>query len=153
MRGDDFRKSPPAGCIAVRASFLAQVRRARQEGELWMPHPATQADADPMSARISRTEVMEVRRTRSMLKTWAATESYCRMWDRWARAPIFFPFWFSFLDFQDAGRPISHRNETDKGCATRRLAMESPIELAASPAREDMPRFPVCLHVEPSQPG
>jgi hypothetical protein len=56
---------------AVRGSFPAQVRRViarEQEGAVWLIYPATQADADVTSARISSTEVMEVRRTRSLLR-------------------------------------------------------------------------------------
>ena len=51
--------------VATRGSFRAQALRVpvrEQEGAVWLPHPATQADADVTSATISSTEVMEVRR-------------------------------------------------------------------------------------------
>jgi len=57
--------------VAVRGSFPVQVRRGiarEQAGAVWLPYPATQADADVTSTRINSTEVMEVRRTRSMLR-------------------------------------------------------------------------------------
>jgi hypothetical protein len=51
--------------VAMHGSFRAQARRVpvrEQEGAIWLPHPATQADADVTSATISTTDVMEVRR-------------------------------------------------------------------------------------------
>jgi len=69
LPGSDFRTSPQAGLmvVAVRGSFPAQARRVLvrgQEGAVWLPHPATQAEVDVTTTRISSTAVMEVRCTR-----------------------------------------------------------------------------------------
>jgi hypothetical protein len=88
----------------VRTSFPAQARREAQEGELWEPHQAAQADAEATSARLSSTEVMKVRRTRSILKTCPAAEGYLRVWDRWVVQP--FPFLVFASNFLDAPSSI-----------------------------------------------
>jgi len=69
----DFTVSPQAGFLvfAACAFFWVQARRAfvrEQNGVGWLPHPATQADADVTTTRISSAEVMEVRCTRSILR-------------------------------------------------------------------------------------
>ena len=69
----DFTVSPQAGflVVAMCACFRVQAHRAfvrEQDSAGWLPHPATQADADVTTTRISSAEVMEVRSTRSMLR-------------------------------------------------------------------------------------
>jgi len=71
LPGCDFTESPQAGflAVAVFACFPVQACGAfvrEQDGAGWLPHPATQADADVTTTKISSAEVMEVRDTRSM---------------------------------------------------------------------------------------
>jgi len=74
LPGCDFKTSRQAGrTVAVRASFRAEDSRTRIHEEAgWLPHPPTQADADAATTRINNPEVMEVRRTRSILRRAAA---------------------------------------------------------------------------------
>jgi hypothetical protein len=63
LPGCDFTVSPQAGflVVAVCACFRVQARRAfvrEQDGAGWPPHPATQADADVTTTRISSVEVI-----------------------------------------------------------------------------------------------
>jgi len=66
LPGCDFRTSPQAECFEVRASFRTHDRRVlvrEHEAADWLPRPPMQADADVAITRISKTEVMEERRT------------------------------------------------------------------------------------------
>lgn len=73
LPGRDFTVSPQAGflVVAVCICFWVQARLAlvrEQAGAGWLPHPATQADADVTTTRISSAEVMEARCTKSILR-------------------------------------------------------------------------------------
>ena len=67
LPGCGFMTSPQAvRTVGVRASFRTHDRRVlvrEREAADWLPHPPTQADADVAITRISKTEVMEERRT------------------------------------------------------------------------------------------
>jgi|HubBroStandDraft_6_1064221.scaffolds.fasta_scaffold111949_2 hypothetical protein len=73
LPGMDFTKWPHAESGAIEALDVSRAQDlwalgGEQEDPAW-PHLATQADADVASARISSAEVMEVRRTMSLIQT------------------------------------------------------------------------------------